>query len=112
MHESARMARRSTQARITDDRFFPVRVRIAVPQGSFGEQLNLMYGWLNMHAGRGNFAIHSAPNDLNAITGVERSRVDAALFYFMDVSVARAFVERFACGLALVQTVERGADDR
>ena len=58
-----------------------------------------MYGWLNMHAGRGNFAIHSAPNDLNAITGV-----DAALFYFMDVSVARAFVERFACGVAVVQT--------
>jgi hypothetical protein len=105
------MVRRSARARITDDRYFPVRVRIAVPQGGFGEQLNLMYGWLNMHAGRGNFAIHSAPNDLNAvlnaITGVERSRVGAALFYFMDVSVARAFVERFACGLAVVQTVER-----
>ena len=106
------MIHRATPAGITDDRFFPVRVRIAVPQGGFGEQLNVMPGWLNMHAGRGNFAIHSAPNDLNAITGVERSRVDAALFYFMDVSVARAFVERFACGLALVQTVERGADDR
>ena len=96
------MVRRSTPARITDDRFFPVRVRIAVPQGGFGEQLNVMYGWLNMHAGRGNFAIHSAPNDLNAITGV-----DAALFYFMDVSVARAFVERFACGLAVVTQIDR-----
>jgi len=36
--------------------------------------------------------------------------VDAALFYFMDVSVAKAFVERFACGLAVVQTVERGVN--
>jgi len=90
------MVRRSIPAHITDDRFFPVRVRIAVPQGGFGEQLNLIYGWLNMHAGRGNFAIR-APNDLNAITGV-----DAALFYFLDVSVAKAFVERFACGLAVV----------
>ena len=97
------MVRRSTPARITDDRYFPVRVRIAVPQGGFGEQLNVMHGWLNMHAGRGNFAIHSAPNDLNATLGT-----DAALFYFMDVSVAKAFVERFACGLAVVQTVERG----
>jgi hypothetical protein len=105
------MVRRSTPARITDDRFFPVRVRIGVPQGGFGEQLNVMHGWLNMHAGRGNFAIHSAPNDLNVITGVERSRVDAALFYFVDITVARAFVERFACGLAVVQTVERGRDD-
>ena len=103
------MVRRSTPARITDDRYFPVRVRIAVPEGGFGAQLNLMYGWLNMHAGRGNFAIHSAPNDLNAVTGVERSRVDAALFYFMDVSVAKAFVERFACGLAVV-TSTRLAD--
>ena len=91
------MVRRSTPARITDDRFFPVRVRIAVPQGGFGEQLNVMHGWLNMHAGRGNFAIHSAPNDLNAVLGR-----DAALFYFVDVSVARAFVERFACGLAII----------
>ena len=90
------MVRRSTPARITDDRFFPVRVRITVPQGGFGEQLNLMYGWLNMHAGRGNFAIHSAPNDLG---------IDAALFYFMDVSVSKAFVERFACGLALVTSL-------
>jgi hypothetical protein len=59
-----------------------------------------------MHAGRGKFAIHSAPNDLNAITGVERSRVDAALFYFVDISVARAFIERFACGLAVVSRIE------
>ena len=57
-----------------------------------------------MHAGRGNFAIHSAPNDLSATTGV-----DAALFYFMDVTVAKAFVERFACGLAVV-TSTRLAD--
>ena len=90
------MVRRFTPARITDDRFFPVRVRIAVPQGGFGEQLNVMHGWLNMRAGRGNFAIHSAPNDL---------RIDAALFYFMDIAVARAFVERFACGLAVVATM-------
>jgi hypothetical protein len=103
------MVRRSTPPHITDDRFFPVRVRIAVPQGGFGEQLNVMHGWLNMHAGRGNFAIHSAPNDLNAITGVERSRVDAALFYFVDVGVARAFVERFACGVAVVTSIEPGS---
>jgi len=55
-----------------------------------------------MHAGRGNFAIHSAPNDLNAVLGS-----DAALFYFVDVSVAKAFVERFACGLAVVQRAEK-----
>ena len=97
------MVRRSVPARITDDRYFPVRVRIAVPAGGFGNQLDKMYGWLNMHAGRGNFAIHSAPNDLNAATGS-----DASFFYFVDISVAKAFVERFACGLAVVQRVDRG----
>ena len=101
------MVRRSAPARTSDDRFFPVRVRIAVPQGGFGEQLNVMHGWLNMHVGRGNFAMHSAPNDLYAALTVE-----AVFFYFVDISVARAFIERFACGLAVVQTVERGSDDR
>jgi len=52
-----------------------------------------MHGWLNMHAGRGNFAIHGAPNDLG---------VDTAHFYFVDIKIARAFVVRFACGLAVV----------
>jgi hypothetical protein len=37
--------------------------------------------------------------------------VDAALFYFVDINVARAFIERYACGLAVVQTMERGAGD-
>ncbi len=101
------MLRCSTPARISDDRYFPVRVRVAVPAGGFGEQLNVMHGWLNKHAGRGNFAIHSAPNDLAAALGS-----DATPFYFVDISVARVFVERFACGLAVVQRVKRGTDDR
>lgn len=46
---------------------------------------------MNVHAGRGNFAIHSASNDLG---------IDAAVFFFVDVGIARAFVERFDCGLA------------
>jgi hypothetical protein len=96
------MVRRSTPARISDDRYFPVRVRIAVPQDGFGEQLNTMYGWLNMHAGRGNYAIHGTPNDLYAALSVE-----AVFFYFVDISVAKAFVERFACGLAVVSHRQR-----
>jgi hypothetical protein len=95
------MVRRSVPERLIADRFFPVRVRIAVPPGGFGEQLNIMHGWLNMHAGRGNFAIHSAPNDLG---------LDAAFFYFLDIATARGFVDRFACGLAVIATT--GMDGR
>ena len=98
------MVRRSTPAHVTDERYFPVRVRIAVPAGGFGNQLDRMYGWLNLHAGRGNYAIHSAPNDLSPALGG-----DAAFFYFIDVRLAAAFVERFSCGLAVAQ--KRGTGD-
>jgi hypothetical protein len=87
------MVRRSTPARIVAERCFPVRVRIAVPAGGFGVQLDQMYGWLNLHAGRDNFGIRGAPNDLG---------VEAAMFYFLDIETARAFVQRFACGLAVI----------
>jgi hypothetical protein len=87
------MVRRSTPDRILAERYFPVRVRIVVPVGGFGRQLDEMHGWLNLHAGRGRFGIQSAPNDLG---------IDAAYFYFADVQLAHAFVERFACGLAVV----------
>jgi hypothetical protein len=30
----------------------------------------------------------------------------AVFFYFMDISVARAFVETFACGLAVISTAQ------
>src|SRR5690348_575451 len=95
------MVRRSVPAHATDDRYFPARVRIAVPPGGLGNQLDMMHGWLNMHAGRDNFAIRGANNDL---------RVDAAFFYFVDVTIAKAFVERFACGLAVIERGHRGAD--
>jgi len=95
------VVRRSVPARITDDRYFPMRVRVAVPPCGFGEQLNVM---LNLHAGRGNFAIHSPPHEVNASLGA-----DAAHFYFMDLTVARASVERFACGIAIIEQAKRGA---
>lgn len=87
------MVRRSIPDSVLAERFFPVRVRVAVPVGGFGRQLDEMHGWLNLHAGRGRFSIQGAPNDLG---------VDAACFYFMDVKLAQAFVEWFACGLAVI----------
>jgi hypothetical protein len=87
------VVRRSVSGHALADRFFPVRVRVAVPAGGFGRQLDEMYGWLNMHAGRGHFAIHGAPNDLG---------VEAAFFFFEDTAIAHAFMLRFACGVAVV----------
>jgi hypothetical protein len=93
------MVRRSIPARISDDRYFPVPVRVGVAQGGFGEQLDVMHGWLNMRAGPGNFAIHGAPNDLREALGA-----DAVHFYFIDIAVVRAFGEGFVCGLAVMSS--------
>jgi hypothetical protein len=94
------MVRRSTSERVLAERQFPVRVRVAVPPGGFGRQLDEMHGWLNLHAGRGRFSIQSAPNDLG---------VDAAYFYFADTAAAHAFVQRFTCGLAVVDRLPPNA---
>ena len=90
------MVRRSTPDRLLAERYFPVRVRVAVPADGFGRRLDEMHGWLNLHAGRGCFSIQGAPNDLG---------VEATYFYFMDIKFAQAFVDRFACGLAVITRV-------
>ena len=88
------MAGRSASAARQAERYFPVRVRIGVPQPhGFGNQLDEMHGWLNLHAGRGRYFIWS-----ETVPGAP----DAALFYFETVETARAFVDRFACGVALL----------
>jgi hypothetical protein len=96
------MVRRAVPARIADDRYFPVRVRIAVPPSGFGSQLNTMHGWLNMHTGRGNFAIHGAR--MTKAQGSARTR---------RISTSWTSPSRggFACGLAVVEPLRRGFRD-
>jgi hypothetical protein len=52
------MTRRSPPRSRTDDREFPVRVFIAVPDGGFGLQYEAIYRWLDNNAGRGGYAVH------------------------------------------------------
>ena len=86
------MVQRSVPRQVSAERYFPVRVRVAVPPGGFGSQLNIMCGWLDQHAGKaGYFTGAEAGNGLR----------DAALFYFLDAKLAAAFVDRFACGLVV-----------
>ncbi len=84
------MVQRSAPRQVMAERYFPVRVRVAVPPGGFGSQLNIMCGWLDQHAGAAGY-----------FTGAETGAGlgDAALFYFVDARMAAAFVDRFACGL-------------
>jgi len=88
------MAGRSSSSARQAERYFAVRVRVLVPPGGFGRQFDEMQGWLNLHVGRGSYFIGSETNP-----GIP----DAALFYFENLEVARAFVERFACGIVLLR---------
>jgi hypothetical protein len=86
------MVQRSAPQQAVAERYFPVRVRVAVPPGGFGSQFSIMCAWLDQHAGKAGY-----------FTGAQAGArlPDAALFYFIDAKVAAAFVDRFACGLII-----------
>jgi hypothetical protein len=90
------MVQRSAPQQAVAERYFPVRVRVAVPPGGFGNQFNVMCGWLDEHADKAGY-----------FTGAQAGAwlQDAALFYFIDAKVAAAFVNRFACGLIIGREV-------
>ena len=77
------------------ERRFPVRVRIAVPEGGFGRQFAVMHDWLDAVCGEDGWG--SAPAGLIGIAN------DAVAFYFDDTALAQAFVNRFCCGYRPVE---------
>ena len=85
------MIQRSAPQSYYAESYFPVRVRVAVPPGGFGSQLNTIYGWLDQHVGKAGYWSGAGG----------RHALDAAMFYFLTVDSAKAFVDRFACGLAV-----------
>jgi hypothetical protein len=87
------MVRRSTPPAKTAARWFPVRIRIAVPPEGFGSQLDIMHRWLETTLGPEAYWMGGEAG---------AGRRDAILVYFMDVEGARAFVNRFACAVALL----------
>jgi hypothetical protein len=86
------MVHRSAPQQTLADRYFPVRVRIAVPPTGFGAKLDRIYPWLGKHAGPDGYFV-------GAQTRV--GMADAAVLYFMHPAVAAAFVEEFGCELVV-----------
>ena len=84
------MIRASMRAQREAERRYPVRVRIAVPPGGFGRQLEIMHAWLDETCGAEGWTTAPA-----GITGVVN---DAVALYFEDAGFAHAFVARFCCG--------------
>ena len=91
------MTRASIQARQQTERRFAVRVRIAVPPGGLGRQIEIMYAWLDETCGAEGWG--TAPAGLVGVLN------DAIAFYFDDAAFAHAFVARFCCGYR-VEAVE------
>ncbi len=79
------MCRRSPAQKAIDDRAFPVRVKVLVPERGFETLHGDMDRWLEAEFGRGNYARHGATGSL----------ADAAAWYFLTVDDARAFVAAF-----------------
>lgn len=91
------MTRSRSNAAHADDKRFPVRVRVAVPEGGFGTEYPKFVAYLDRACGKGGWAIHPA----------YRSAFpqDAVFFYFADPSVAPLFLEMF--GLAALEVAEQ-----
>jgi hypothetical protein len=79
------MDRRSPPQKKLDDRAFPVRVHVLVPERGFENLLLDMHRWLDAEVGRGNFAAHGAGAGLTQATA----------WYFRTVEEAQAFVATF-----------------
>jgi hypothetical protein len=76
------------------ERRFPVRVRIAVLPEGLGSRLDLIIAWLDANCGADGWI--STPSFTRGVVN------DALAVYFIDVTIASAFVARWCAG----QTVE------
>ena len=74
-----------------DEKAFPIRIRVKVPENGYGNQYAEIHEWLLEHAGRDNFAWNA-----DSVPGI-----DASAFYFYDLEIAVRFMDRF--GLNLVE---------
>ena len=72
------------------ERRFPVRVRIAVPPGGFGQRHSQITAWLDENCGADAWAL--TPSGTRGVLN------DAVSVYFADAVLAGAFVARWCAG--------------
>lgn len=72
------------------ERRYPVRIRLAVPPGGLGVQLDMMRGWLDQNCGADGWAM--TPSGSRGVLN------DALSIYFRDPALATAFVARWCIG--------------
>ena len=84
------MAASSKLMMIEAERRFPVRIRISVPLEGLGAQLDQMRAWLDGNCGADGWALTPS--------GMRDVRNDAMSIYFIDPTLASAFVARWCAG--------------
>jgi hypothetical protein len=79
------------------ERRFPVRIRIGIPPEGLGSRLDQMMIWLDANGGADGWT--SAPSSTLGVVN------DALAIYFLDATLASAFVTRWCAG-GKVETVD------
>ena len=77
------------------ERRFPVRIRIALPPGGFGRRHAEMTVWVNGNCGADGSAM--TPSGVRGVLN------DAVSIYFIDATLASAFVARW-CAASRIET--------
>ncbi|WP_241565086.1 SOS response-associated peptidase family protein [Paenirhodobacter populi] len=80
------MTRRTTPQAKTDEAAFPIRVLFYVPENGLGKNSEIIWHWLDMTIGRGNFAWHSRGRDAHR---------DRFALYFRDPVAPSLFTQAF-----------------
>ena len=97
---------RAAQQAVRDaERQFPVRIRIAVPPEGLGGRLDQIIAWLDANCGADSWI--STPSSTRGVVN------DALAIYFLDVTIATAFVARWCVAqkVEIVDGVHRVRDD-
>jgi hypothetical protein len=74
----------------TAERRFPVRIRLGVPPDGFGRHHTGMTAWLDENCGADGWAM--TPSGVRGVLN------DAVSIYFLDATLAGAFVARWCAG--------------
>ena len=81
----------SSKLMITEaERRFPSRIKVGVPIGGLGARLTEMQVWLDENCGADGWIM--APAGLRGVVN------DAVALYFLDATLAAAFVSRWCAG--------------
>ena len=72
------------------ERRFPVRIRLGVPPGGFGQRHTNITAWLDENCGADGWAM--TPSGVRGVLN------DAVSIYFLDATLASAFVARWCAG--------------